>query len=144
MKSKLLVFSFLLFLSCSATKEEKQLKKIYINEFKYRYFASCIRNGFNNSREVQSLFEIDNSGYGEPILGDKYLLIDSIAKNAVKKIKLDSINSTGKMAEGAQGKKVFSTCLYDYNSNWLDSIAKSEYKKQLKLDRDFKRGLNKK
>ncbi len=130
-------------LSCSVTKEEKVLKKIYIKEFKYRYFASCVKNGFDNSKEVQTLFEVDNSGYGEPILGDKYLLIDSIAKITAKKIKLDSVNSIGKIAEGVQGKKVFSTCLCEYNSNWLDSIAKNEYKKNLKLDRDFKRVLNK-
>ena len=130
-------------LSCSATKERKEIKKIYINEFKFRYFTSCIKNGFNNSKEVQTLFEVDNSGYSEPILGDKYLFIDSITKITVKKIKLDSLNSIWKKAEGTQGKKVFSTCLCEYNSNWLDSIAKSEYKKNLKLNRDFKRALNK-
>lgn len=143
MKSTLIVFSFLMLLSCSATKEEKELKKIYITEFKFRYFASCIKNGFDNSKEAQTLFEVDNSGYAEPILGDKYLFIDSIAKITAKKIKLDSLNSIGKKAEGVKGKKVFSTCLCEYNSNWLDSIAKSEYKKNLKLDRAFKQSLNK-
>jgi len=76
-------------------------------------------------------------------LGDKYLFIDSLAKNTASKIKLDSIYAIGKIAEGLQGKKVFSTCLRDYNSNWLDLMAKSQYKKYLKSDRNFKRLLKK-
>lgn len=125
----------LLFLfSCSTIRNSKKNKDIYIEEFKFTYFAGCLNHGFDNSKEIKKLFEIDKSGSGELILGDKYLLIDSLTRVTAKKIKLDSLNSIGRVAEGSEGKHVFSECLCKFNSKWLDSIAKSEYRKQLKLE----------
>ena len=124
--SALLVF---IFFGCSFKDNKTTIKSIYIEEFKIAYFRSCLKYSFNNSKEINNLLHIDRSGYGEPILGNGYFLIDSLSKIALKKIQQDSIQSLGRVAEGSQGKKVFSNCLKGYNSKWLDSIANAEYKK---------------
>ena len=132
--TNLICFSFLF--SCSTIRNSAKEEDIYIKEFKFAYFAGCLKHGFDNSNEIRKLLEIDKSGYGELILGEKYFFIDSLARITAKKIKLDSLNSIGKVAEGTEGKQVFSECLCNYNSKWLDSIAKSENTKRLKSERN--------
>ena len=41
----------------------------------------------------------------------------------------ESINSIGRRAEGSEGKLVLTKCLKDFNSKWLNSIAKIQFKK---------------
>ena len=125
-----LILTFLI--SCAVKRNENSFKKVYINEFKFFYFRNCLKNGFNNSVEINKLLIFDKSGYGEYILGNGYVMIDSLTKINEQKMKLDSLNSIGRVAEGTEGKKVLSTCLCNYNSKWLDSIAKSEFKKMEK------------
>lgn len=115
---------------CFAQKRPQSEKEIYIEEFKFRYYEGCLKYGFNNSAEINKLLSEDKSGFSELILGEGYLVIDSLARVAGIKIQTDSANSIGKRAEGAQGKRVFSTCLSSYESKWLDSLARNAYKKQ--------------
>ncbi|TRX29907.1 hypothetical protein FNW52_20470 [Flavobacterium sp. ZT3R18] len=134
MKNITYLLCVLFLFSCSTIRNSKKDKDIYIEEFKFAYFAACLNHGFDNSKEIKKLFEIDKSGYGELILGEKYFFVDSLARITAKKIKLDSLNSIGRKAEGSDGKHVFSECLCTYNSKWLDSIAKSENRKHLKVE----------
>nr|WP_315175382.1 hypothetical protein [uncultured Flavobacterium sp.] len=136
MKKLITIFYIFIVFSCSTTRTTQENKNIYIDEFKLKYFAGCLKHGFDNSNEIRKLLEIDKSGYGELILGEKYFFIDSLARITAKKIKLDSLNSIGRKAEGSAGKHVFSECLCNYNSKWLDSIAKSENTKRLKNERN--------
>jgi hypothetical protein len=117
-------------ISSSAQKKVQSEKEIYIEEFKFRYYEGCLKYGFNNSAEINKLLKEDQSGFSELILGDRYIVIDSLARVAGAKMQADSASSVGKRAEGAQGKRVFSTCLSSYESKWLDSLARDAYKKQ--------------
>lgn len=130
MKKKLKAIALLILLTgCNSTKNVDQ--KRYVEEFKYRYFQQCVKKGFNNSKEITTLFEIDKSGYSEPILTDhSYDLINNLSDIAYEKMKADSLNSIGRRAEGSAGKRVFYLTLNEFKSKWLDSIAKAEYRKK--------------
>lgn len=124
-----IVFVQIIITSCSSLKQEDERQ--YVEEFKYRYFQQCIKKGFNNSTEINTLFEIDKSGYSEPILSDhSYDLINNLSDISYAKMKADSLNSIGRRAEGSAGKRVFYPTLNEFKSKWLDSIAKAEYRKK--------------
>ena len=117
-----------IFLTFGCTVHRKDVKNNYVTEFKYRYFQESLKKGFNNNVEIIKLFEIDHSGYTEPILSDEsYNLINKLARKANEIMVQDSLRFIGRRAQGGIGKRVFSKCLSDFNSKWLDSIAKDEY-----------------
>jgi hypothetical protein len=130
MKAKSL--TCLIFTSCHSTHKavvRKQMKESYIYDFKMTFYKRVLLHGFNQSQEIKTVISTDRSGYGEPILlPTDILLIDSLSIVANQKMIQDSAKSIGKMAEGAQGKRVFDYLLTAYHSKWLDSIAKSRYK----------------
>lgn len=126
---KIVTFIILIQLQQSFSQKIETPKQIYIDEFKMVYFCDCIKHGFNNSKEIKNILKADNSTYSELILGNRYLLIDSLAIQAAEKIKTDSILFSKNRAEGAKGKKVFAECLSNYQSKWLHNLAKKEYKK---------------
>lgn len=93
------------------------------------YFTNCLKYGFNNN-EIKILNSLDGSGMTEPILGNVYKSIDSLAfkKNRERiDVSVNSSNSTSK-AEGST-EPIYFNCLCDYNSKWLLLEAKKFYKK---------------
>jgi|GEM_PF-1174565 len=127
-KKILSIASIICTISCSST-QEKRNKAAYIEEFKMVYFKACLQNSFDNEA-IKQLNHIDRSGMTEPILGtDVYPMIDSLANTTAAKVYKRS-DENGEIAEGAEGKHVYSECLAAYQSKWLDSIANAAYKKQ--------------
>lgn len=129
MKRIILACGVILLVSCKTSKSAVE-KNTYVKEFKLTYFCDCLKHGFNNSTEVNALLKSDKSHFGELILGRKYSFIDSLAIETSKQIKLDSIQSYASRSEGTQGKKVFSKCLSEYSSKWLERLAKRAYRKR--------------
>jgi hypothetical protein len=133
MKTKLIsILTCLIVTSCHSTHEavsRKQMKEAYVYSFKMTFYKRVLLYGFNQSQEIKTVISKDRSGYGEPILlPSDILLIDSLSIVANQQMTQDSTKSIGKIAEGAQGKRVFDYVLTAYHSKWLDSIAKSRYK----------------
>ncbi len=105
------------------------MKEFYIYAFKMAFFKRILLDGFNQSEEIKTILLQDRSGYGEPILlASDRLIIDSLSNAANNKMIQDSVRSVGKVAEGAQGKRVLDYALTTFQSKWLDSIANARYK----------------
>lgn len=127
-----LLIIFLAFTQCQSTKRaqflRKEYKAIYIDEFKLTYFEKMLAKGYNNSKAVQEVIQLDHSGFAEPILSQEdYQLIDSLTNIDHHKMILDSTQGF-RRAEGAQGKRPLMFILDKQNSKWLDSLAKKRYK----------------
>ena len=121
---------------CSAERRAFSAKNVYKETFKQTYYLACLKYGFNNSPEINKLLKEDKSGFGELILGEQYFYIDSLARMAAERMKDDSVRTAGKRAEGADGKRVFSTTLHDYNSKWLNTLAKKAWRDSRKSKED--------
>ena len=79
---------------------------------------------YNNSKTIQEIIKLDHSGFTEPILTmEDYKLIDSLTAVDNQIMKIDSTNSIGKVAEGAEGKHPLGFILNKIESKWLDSLA---------------------
>lgn len=127
------LLSCLLIIACKSQQETRlynvQIKDSYLYTFKITYFKQLLIKGFNNNDAIRSIVNSDRSGFGEPILTLRdVVLIDSLTKIDSAVMVSDSIKTIGRVAEGAQGKHVFSFALYKFQSRWLDSLAKSQYK----------------
>lgn len=130
------------FTSCRTTKEDRQMKDIYVREFKTTYFKNLLRKGFNNNKGYNDAVKIDNSHYAEPILSSEdYKYIDSLTTIGNKLMATDSLESFGRRAEGAEGKMVFYYALEKYNSKWLDSICKMRLDIYWKSEINFRKSL---
>ena len=105
------------------------MKQAYIQEFKISYLQSFLLKSYNSSEEVKHLLTIDKSNYSEPILtiADRYL-IDSLTTLDNIKLNVDSINSIGTVAEGAEGKRILNHILKKMESKWLDKLARQRYR----------------
>ena len=118
--------------SCKSTQgwtNKKEMKGIYIPNFKLTYFKKILIAGYNNTNEIKSIVFADHSGFSEPILSmEDYDLIDSLVKIDNHAMILDSINRIGSVAEGAEGKHVFGYALSKYQSSWLDKLSKERFK----------------
>lgn len=142
---KLSLLLLLVLCSCSSTRNnDTAYKEIYLSDFKIKYLEKCLIHGYKDNESLKKLIADDMNGFAEPILGTAYGLVDSLALQSVKQIEKDSINREGKVAEGGNGKKVLKHCLCYYNSKWLDSIAKANYKIYKKQEHDFYKILSKK
>jgi len=110
------------------TSKKAIYKAIYIDQFKLTYFRQILIKGYNNSKAIQEIISLDNSGFAEPVLteGD-YKLIDSLTTFDNEKMRIDSTEGD-RRAEGAKGKRPLGFVLERLNSNWLDSLAKKRYK----------------
>lgn len=130
--------------SCSTLKEDRQLKEIYLHEFKITYFKTLLRKAFNNDKGYLEAVKIDRSNYGEIILvAGELRLIDSLTTIDNQFMVTDSIDGIGRKAEGTEGKVVFNYALDKYNSKWLDSISKIHFKKYWKSEINFRKSLRK-
>mgnify|MGYP006141455181 FL=1 len=142
MKGITLLLILSLTISCRTAKEDRQIKQIYVREFKTTYFKSLLRKGFNNNNGYNNAVEIDNSNFAEPILSpedSKY--IDSLTTEGNQFMASDSLQSFGNRAEGAEGKQVFYFALEKYKSRWLDSVCKQRLKKYWKSEREFRKSM---
>lgn len=107
----------------------QQYKQIYIEEFKLIYFQKLLEAGFNNSEEVNNLIRFDKSGFTEPVLTiEDYQLIERLVQADQQQMRADSAAKIGRVAEGAEGKHVFSHILTKLEGKWLDNLAKERYK----------------
>ncbi|MES2332250.1 MAG: hypothetical protein V4539_21760 [Bacteroidota bacterium] len=105
-------------------------KSIYIDQFKLVYFRQMLIKGYNNSKAIQEIIQLDHSGFTELILTmDDYKLIDSLATADNLKMQIDSARSFGRVAEGAEGKHPLGVILGKLNSKWLDSLANKRYRR---------------
>ncbi len=126
------LFSALLIISCHSAHKvlaKKQMKESYVYAFKMAFCKQVLLFGFNKSEEIKTILIKDRSGYGEPILlATDIQLIDSLTNAANNKMVQDSTRSIGKVAEGAEGKRVFDYLFTTFHSKWLDSIADARLK----------------
>lgn len=131
---KYIIFIFCtLLLSCNQTRltssHSKKMKTLYIDDFKLTYLQKCLIRGFNNTEEIRNIIYNDHSGFSENLFTlEDYNIIDSFVKIDNEIMVKDSANSIGRVAEGAEGKRVLSYALYRYQSKWLDSLAKARWK----------------
>ncbi|MEP6951095.1 MAG: hypothetical protein ABI863_17535 [Ginsengibacter sp.] len=103
-------------------------ESIYIDQFKLTYFRQLLVKGFNDSKAVQEVIQFDKSGFTEPILTiDDFRLIDSLTTLDNLKMEMDSTNTIGRVAEGAEGKHPLGFILNKLDSKWLDSLANKRY-----------------
>jgi hypothetical protein len=127
-----MLFSVVTF-QCKTSYESKSqrsvYKSIYLDQFKLTYFRKLLIKGFNGSDAINAVIKFDNSGFTEPILNEDDLdLIDSLTTVDNLKMQLDSANTIGRVAEGAEGKKPLGFILNKLSSKWLDSLAQKRYK----------------
>ena len=142
----ILPFAFFLLIgaNCKITKNvnyEERLKEAEVYDYKLTYFRKLLLEGFNHSDAVKNLLSNDASkGIADPALStydneflDSCVKVDNlvIIKDSVRR---DSLFKQGKIAEGNQGKYVFSYALERFNSKWLDSLAKARYSVYKKLE----------
>ena len=129
----LLTILILLLVSCRTSKSlashRKMYKKIYVDQFKLTYVRKLLIKSYNNTNDIQNIINLDRSGFTEAILTmDDYRLIDSLTKVDNNKLTIDSTNSIGQVAEGAEGKHILGYVIAKIQSKWLDSLAKKRYK----------------
>lgn len=84
-----------------------------------------------------NLAEQDVSCRVPDFLNNQFSVIDSLGKQEAIKIKQDSVNRIGIVAEGMEGKVIFSNCLNFMNSNALKKIAIAQFKSELKTTRHY-------
>ena len=133
MQKNILKVSLCLFLlNCTSTKTNtynQQMKQAFIFDFKITYFKKLLVEGFNKTDAIKSIVKQDQSGFGEIILSQNdYDLLDSLVKIDNEFMRKDSLNRIGRVAEGAQGKRVLAYALSKYESKWLDTLAKARSK----------------
>jgi hypothetical protein len=130
---RFVILSFsVLYLGCKPhyQSSKSQFKEIYVNQFKLIYAKQLLRKSYNNSVPINTVLKDDRSGYVEPILTDEdYKYIDSITTVEANKIKIDSIESIGRVAEGAEGKHVLGFLIQRLESTELNRIVKRRCKK---------------
>ena len=115
--------------SHNVTAQKAMYKSIYLDQFKLTYVRKLLIKGFNNSEAIQSIIHFDRSEFTEPILTMEDLqLIDSLTTIDNLKMKMDSTNTIGRVAEGAEGKHPLAYILNRFTSKWLDSLASKRYK----------------
>lgn len=111
------------------SSQKKVDKSIYVNQFKLAYVRQVLVKAYNNSDCIQHMIKFDKSGFHEPVLtraDDE--LIDSLTTQDETKMELDSANSIGRVAEGAEGKHPLGFILDKLESKWLDSLAEKRYR----------------
>lgn len=116
--------------SLNSTSQTAMYKSIYIDQFKLTYLRKILIKAYNNPKAIQEIIQSDHSGFTEPILTlNDEKLIDSLTTIDNLSMQMDSTNSIGRVAEGAEGKHTLGFIPDKLKSKWLDSIARKRYKK---------------
>lgn len=125
MKKSILIITVLI-ISCRPTRIDNNDKEDWIFAFKSTVFKNCLCESYG--KEFDILLKKDQSlGANFEVLNNVDMKIaDSIGKNFAITITSFPENSD------FYGKKVtINSCLYFYNSKYLNSIAKAVYNKHL-------------
>lgn len=130
--SSIIFLIILIASSCDSTRritsQKKQLKEIYLDQFKLTYLRQLLRKSYNNSNAVQEIIITDNSGFAEPFLTANDLhIIDSLTTIDNEYLKVDSTQGIQR-AEGSNGKRPLGFIMKKLTSKWLDSLAKRRLK----------------
>ncbi len=106
----------------------KSLKHAYVYDFKITYFKQLLLEGFNKSEAIKEVLNNDASkGLSDSQLSLQDIeIINHYAKMGNIEMEKASIKNPG-MAEGSEGKYVFSFALERFNSQWLDSLSNARY-----------------
>jgi len=105
-----------------------KMQEVYIDEFKLTYFQMLLKKSYNNSSAVQEIIMQDHSHFTEPVLRQSdYKLIDSLTSLDNVRLKADSANGIGRVAEGAEGKKPLRYIINLIERGVLDSLARKRY-----------------
>lgn len=137
---KKIFFLVILFIlsSCTVSKElkEERISWDYNNwdkKYKERALCLCIVKGYENVNIEKTLKNNDKSLYDPLAIAVFDKSLKPIINDELKKIKQDSINSTGSYPDDLktlyQKRNVLGNCIDFYNSKKLDSITKKERKK---------------
>ena len=113
----------------------KAYKGAFIHEFKTLTFCRCVENG--NSK-IDRLSDEDASCRVPDYMIMQMDVIDSIARIEVNKVKLDSVNRAGQVAEGMDGKRIIDHCLELYQSKHLEKYAIARFRQDEKSLRKIK------
>jgi hypothetical protein len=122
----------------STLSNEQEMKSIFVKDFKLVYFKQLLRRGFNNDPGYLNAIKDDMSGFGENLYSNEdFDILNALVDKDNQVMVRDSLESYGKVADGVEGKRVFSYALERYNSKWLDSLAHARYKYYEARQRDF-------
>lgn len=103
--------------------------------FKDLMLCNCVLMGLGDSTLSINIRLKDKSFY-DPI---GFVMNDDIKQELIpvlKQMQQDSLNSLTTLAEAAQGKKIFKSCIKLYKSKRLDSIAMKKLNKWKHMDID--------
>ena len=104
---------------------QSQFKEIYSNQFKLTYTKQLLKKSYNNSISINLILNDDKSGFTEPILTQEdYVYIDNLTTIEAKKIKIDSTESIGKVAEGSEGKHTLSYLISRIENDDFNKLIK--------------------
>ncbi|RYD94196.1 MAG: hypothetical protein EOP50_09890 [Sphingobacteriales bacterium] len=113
------------------TQAENEFRAVYKEQVKLTYLRKLLGNAFNQSLAVREILASDHSGFTEPLLSrEDDTLLDSLVAIDGNRLRLDSAQRAGRVAEGAEGKHVLSLVLQRVGSGWLDSLAEDRYRRQ--------------
>ena len=125
-----IIMVILIFIGCN--KSQNSLKgKVYdsdvdvnIEEFKRKFFLSCIEFGYEGNQYMDSVLIEDVSLMADFPLGFiGYRTADSLARDVRKEIVADSIMLMTHCDYTIGKKRVFQICLEHFKSARIDSIA---------------------
>lgn len=99
-------------------------------DFKDKVLCDCLLKGIGDKDFINKFINIDKTYSYMPVASALFdSLINESLKPVILKMKTDSLASINRVAEGGEGKRVFSSCMVFYKSKKLDSIVKVESKK---------------
>lgn len=152
MKKVFVLITVVFISSCSTYKRTKfeynlgKEKNEWINNYKTEFFLKCIKKAYKNDSIFKLIVKQDLLYLYEPSANQNNQ-IDSLStiiiKNIPKPIFQHCDDCTIKEEKEELQKNYFcASCLNFYASRELDSLAKKEYKKYLKNNRDYQKALN--
>jgi hypothetical protein len=137
MHKRLRNFSIILFLpicvfGCESIQKtsgkRRMYKQIYLNQFKLTYVRHVLLKTYHYSPEIKAVLSEDHSGFTEPVLTDAdYQFIDSLSSADYQQLVIDSANSIGRVAEGAEGKHTLQMLLTKIESKSIERLARTRY-----------------
>ncbi len=135
--------TLILLLHCSPPKQlskssyDQWYRESCILEFKLTAFRKCLRCGYHNNDEINSLLASDRSHVSDFRLGyENYKLADSIGASQYSKIIADSLKlnplwiqhlDSVDAANATSGNYVLKHCLELYTGNYLDSMSRAKF-----------------
>lgn len=111
------------------TQRKESDYKHWNNHYKERAFCKCLPVGYNIPSISNAILNIDRSYYDPLAIAVFDSSLNILLRRELSIIQKDSAESKYRVAEAAQGKKIFNHCFEFYKSIRLDSAMRSEKKK---------------